>query len=1095
MNPQEYAQKYISDFDPPPVVREPATDLGSLEQIYSLLSGRFYFDRIYTSLEYIGHQDIISFLEDFSREIGLADKIGKLTPKDLIDRAKTNNAKFEELVRQADKLAEELSERDIQLTGNKQQLLDGDKKTSELNHQITDQDRRLVEFVRQLSERDRTIIQLQGLLSQFEQRSELVGQETRISELHKKLADLDQQLTGREQQLAEFGKLLANRDREYALQAEQQLLERTTKLSEQEQLVATLKLKNAELEQELAGVRENLAIHDARVTEIREQLSKKTMDITNLNQEIQTVRANLGHEEEKITEIYLSHSWRVTMPLRCIAILIRRMLGIPTIEFGSVGGCCWRGLSSGKSRKNIPSKFYVWKALKIEKLLRLLQTTKLIVQWYGGGIRGVVGLIQKTASTLYNYGLGGFLYRVKWHMGQVQSLEGFEVLAARLETATPLRDGEVIAHTGRVDVIVCIHNALDDVRRCLNSVLEHSPQPYSLIIVDDGSAEQTKKYLENFSERHGVTLICNDSARGYTRAANQGLQRSTGEYAVLLNSDTIVADQWMGRLVMCLESDPKIGLVGPLSNTASWQSVPEIEERGDWAENKIPVGQNVDSMAKLIAESSGRLYPIIPFLNGFCLMIKRRLIEEIGLFDENNFPQGYGEENDYCLRARAAGWKLAVADDTYIYHAQSKSYSHDRRKRLSAKAGAILAGIHGNGIIDDGVRFCRQDRVLKGIRARARLMLQRQNLVDKACRAWKGTRVVVLLPITVAGGGGNVVITELLAMRKMGVDAQIINFARNQWSFEQSHPGLKIPVLYAKSERDIPLLCKRFDAVIATFNTTVSDLSSIGHGENSPVLSYYVQDYEPYFYPKGTQEYLRAKKSYSLISEIVCITKTQWNRDEVLKHTGIKCQVVGPSVDIDFFRPRVRSSAAWPNRPLRIGAMIRPSSPRRNGQGHMDVLREISKRHRENIEIVVFGVDSNDPEFQSLTRDFPFINIGLQTSKQITLVFNELDIFVDFSTYQAMGLTAMEAMACGAAVIVPRKGGASSFANHEQNALIVETGSYSSCVASLQRLIVDAELRNRLQQNALEDMVKYYPETSAYAILAALFGKKSRKLH
>lgn len=1083
MNPQEYTQKYIGDIDPLSVVRERSADPRSLEQIFSMLSGRFYSDQAYTSLEYIGHQDIINILEDFSQEIGLVDKLGKLTPKDLIDGAKINNAKFEELVRRADKLTEELSERDLQLADDKQQLLDRDKKTIELNHQLTDQDRRLVEFVRQLSERDREIIQLQGLLSQFEQRSELVDQQERISDLHQKLTDLARQSAAREKQLLELGKVLSNLKRDQAQRIEQQLIESNKKLAEQAAIVAILGNKNSELESELD-----------RVKDIRGQLAQKTTDISNLQADLSTARTNLGHVEEKVTDIYSSHSWRITMPLRCVAILIRRMLGIPTIEFGSEGGCCWRGISIGKSSNNIPSKYYVWRALKIEKLQRLLQTTRLIVQWYGGGIRGVVGLVQKTGSTLRNYGLGGFLYRVKWHMGQVQSLEGFEALAARLELATPLRDGEVIAHTGRVDVIVCVHNALDDVRRCLNSVLEHSSQPYSLIIVDDGSSEQTKKYLENFSERHGVTLIRNDSARGYTRAANQGLRKSTGEYVVLLNSDTIVINRWMSRLVMCLESDPKVGLVGPLSNTASWQSVPEIEERGDWAENKIPAGQNVDSMAQLIAETSGRVYPIVPFLNGFCLMLKRRLIEEIGLFDEINFPQGYGEENDYCLRARSAGWKLAVADDTYIYHAQSKSYSHDRRKQLSAKAGVTLAGIHGHGIIDDGVRFCREDRVMNGLRARARLMLQRKNLVDKACRAWKGTRVVVLLPITVAGGGGNVVIAELLAMRKMGVDVQIINLARNQWSFERSHPGLEIPVLYAKSDKDIPLLCKEFDAVIATFNTTVSYFSSIEHGESSPVLGYYVQDYEPYFYPNGTREYQSAKKSYSLIPEMVCITKTEWNRDEVLKQTGIECHVTGPSVDVDIFRPRVRSSAAWPNRPLRIGAMIRPSSPRRNGQGHLDVLREISKQHRENIEIIIFGVDPHDPEFQSLLRDFPFINIGLQTSKQLALVFNELDIFVDFSTYQAMGLTAMEAMACGTAVIVPSKGGASSFANHEQNALVVETTSYSDCVASLQRLIVDAELRSRLQQTALQDMVKYYPESSAYAILAALFKKKSRKL-
>ena len=77
----------------------------------------------------------------------------------------------------------------------------------------------------------------------------------------------------------------------------------------------------------------------------------------------------------------------------------------------------------------------------------------------------------------------------------------------------------------------------------------------------------------------------------------------------------------------------------------------------------------------------------MPFLNGFCLLIRRAVLEGVGLFDEANFGEGYGEENDYCLRARNAGWTLALADDTYIYHAQSRSYNPERRKNLSDRAG------------------------------------------------------------------------------------------------------------------------------------------------------------------------------------------------------------------------------------------------------------------------------------------------------------------------------------------------------------------------------------------------------------------------
>ncbi|HEX8353631.1 MAG TPA: glycosyltransferase, partial [Pyrinomonadaceae bacterium] len=128
-------------------------------------------------------------------------------------------------------------------------------------------------------------------------------------------------------------------------------------------------------------------------------------------------------------------------------------------------------------------------------------------------------------------------------------------------------------HAQSVDVIVCVHNAPEDVKRCLESVVSHTRMPYRLILVDDGSADETRAYLAAFAEAQGAVLLRNPEARGYTFAANQGLRRSEGDYVVLLNSDTVVTPLWLDRMIACGESDPQVGLVGPLSNGASWQSI------------------------------------------------------------------------------------------------------------------------------------------------------------------------------------------------------------------------------------------------------------------------------------------------------------------------------------------------------------------------------------------------------------------------------------------------------------------------------------------------------------------------------------------
>lgn len=642
-------------------------------------------------------------------------------------------------------------------------------------------------------------------------------------------------------------------------------------------------------------------------------------------------------------------------------------------------------------------------------------------------------------------------------------------------------------HNVNVDVIVCIHNALADVRRCLESVTANTRMPYRLILVDDGSDEVTRDYVAAYADSQGALLIRNEKAKGYTFAANQGLRRSRGEYVVLLNSDTVVTPLWLDRMVACGESDERIGLVGPLSNAASWQSVPEVSVNGEWAENSLPEGFKVADMGKLVAQYSARMHPRIPFLNGFCLMVKRSVIEQLGYFDEETFGRGYGEENDYCMRARKAGRQLAIADDAYVYHAQSRSYSHERRKELSKHADAALLSKHGQELIWEGVAACQSDRLLEGIRARAQAMVERRRLIESGMERWEGRRVLFILTLNSACGGGNVVLDEVEAMRRMGVDARLLNLSRNRFEFERSYPDSSVPVVYVEDENGIAEVSAGYDAVVATAYDTVFWLSPSREGAKQPVKAYYVQDFEPYFFSPVSPNFRIAWDSYTEHPELVRFTKTEWNRDTVRENTGMDCTVVGPSVNIDLNRPRNRRDPIWPVRPLRVAAMIRPSTPRRNPRLTMEVLREAHRLHGETIEIILFGCEPSDPEFLALPHDFAWRHAGMLTRSKVAYLLNEVDVFADFSEFQAMGLTAMEAMACGAAVIVPRKGGGSSFASHNVNAVMAETGSKESCVEALEQLIMDEKLRARLQRQALTSVCAHYPERAAHNILEALF--------
>ncbi len=137
-----------------------------------------------------------------------------------------------------------------------------------------------------------------------------------------------------------------------------------------------------------------------------------------------------------------------------------------------------------------------------------------------------------------------------------------------------------------------------------------------------------------------------------------------------------------------------------------------------------------------------------------------------------------------------------------------------------------------------------------------------------------------------------------------------------------------------------------------------------------------------------------------------------------------------------------------------------------------------------------FGCSDEELKTLNCTIDFEYHQAGIMNRYDLPLLFNEVDIFLDCSSFQAMGLTAFEAMACGAAVIVPQNGGCKEVVINEVNGLIVDTESREICEEALNRLIKDVDLRIRIGTEAIKDICKIPAEKAAYNILRALFSDK-----
>ena len=246
--------------------------------------------------------------------------------------------------------------------------------------------------------------------------------------------------------------------------------------------------------------------------------------------------------------------------------------------------------------------------------------------------------------------------------------------------------------TTTIDIVIPVYNAPEDLAKCVDSVLEHTSGGYRLILIDDGSPDPAIREYFSALERRAlpqVVLLRNEVNLGFTRTANRGMLRGHDQRldVVLLNSDTVVTAGWLDAFRRCAASSPHIGTITPFSNNAEICSFPRFCVDNEW-----PDGQDPEPMRAALAGAAVPSYPDIPTGVGFCMFVRRALIEGIGVFDVA-FGHGYGEENDFCVRAAKAGWRNVLCDDAFVLHLGARSFA-GRKAELGQRNLPLLLERH-----------------------------------------------------------------------------------------------------------------------------------------------------------------------------------------------------------------------------------------------------------------------------------------------------------------------------------------------------------------------------------------------------------------
>lgn len=214
-------------------------------------------------------------------------------------------------------------------------------------------------------------------------------------------------------------------------------------------------------------------------------------------------------------------------------------------------------------------------------------------------------------------------------------------------------------------IILLTYNKLEYTKICIESIRKFTPKgKYEIIVVDNNSNDGTVNWLK---DQDDLKVIYNDYNAGFPKGCNQGIEISIGDSILLLNNDTVVTPNWLNVLDKTLYSSDKIGAVGSITNSCSNGQAINVNYN------------NIDEMinfSKSINTYNENNHEFKLWLVGFCFLVKKNILDEVGYLDEI-FTPGNFEDNDLSFRILEKGYSLVLCRDSFIHHYGSVSFKEN----------------------------------------------------------------------------------------------------------------------------------------------------------------------------------------------------------------------------------------------------------------------------------------------------------------------------------------------------------------------------------------------------------------------------------
>ena len=630
-----------------------------------------------------------------------------------------------------------------------------------------------------------------------------------------------------------------------------------------------------------------------------------------------------------------------------------------------------------------------------------------------------------------------------------------------------------------VDIIIPVYNSFLDVKRCLESLLSYTTSPnFNIYIIDDLSTDpRLIRYLEYMQNNvNNFNLIKNSENLGFVKSVNKGIKLSKNDI-VLLNSDTMVSSNWLNEILTCAYIDDKIGTVTPLSNNATICSVPDLCRYND-----IPFGYTVQQFSNLIYNVSKNLnmgYVIIPTGVGFCLFIKRKVIDEVGLFDEI-YGRGYNEENDFCMRALEKGYFHVCCTSSFVYHKGRASFK-DEQVALEATNQKILLTRYPEymNLVENFVENNPLKLIQNEINSIAREKIVNSNkqiYIGIDCQLlnrsiWTGSERYIFYLVE------NILISDktnryILYSKNVIID-DLLNTVNNS---TRKYATDSISITLDSDDIDV------FHRTVQCFEVEDLILLLKSRGSVITILDLILYKYPSYFDTAQEAEIyqLLTELSAKIADKVIAISShAKYDIVNTLQVPEDKVDVIHLAIDQKFrpihdeeelkkFKDKYQLSNGYI---LYIGTDF----IHKNIESVIKSYKRLTKILSPSPELVIAGPSTSLKRRSDLKKlidgDRNIKILDYVKDSDIVNLYNCSSLFVYPSLYEGFGLPILEAMACGVPVVASNATSIPEVAGNA--ALLVDATDIEELCENMYRVIINKELRQNLIESGFERVKEF----------------------